>query len=92
MKRRATELTVSDHAVLRYLEREHGLDVEAVRSHLARPALHAAELGAVAVQIERIKLVIRTVEPGRAVVVTALHRSVMATDHGQYGTPSEDGG
>jgi len=80
MKRRATELTVSDHAVLRYLEREHGIDVEAIRSHLAGPALRAAELGAIAVQVEHIKLVIRAVEPGRAVVVTTLGRSVPATN------------
>lgn len=34
-------LTVSDHALVRYLERAYGLDVEALRAALAPPALRA---------------------------------------------------
>lgn len=50
---------VSDHAVLRYLERAHGLDVEVIRKHLSGLAVNAARLGASAVTIENVKLVLR---------------------------------
>ena len=68
-----TEIRVSDHAVLRYLERAHGLDVEAVRKHLAGLAVTGARLGAAGVIIEKVKLVLvadqyNTVD--RTVVVT----------------------
>jgi hypothetical protein len=33
---------ISDHAVLRYLERVHGIDVEAIRKTMMSPAVHAA--------------------------------------------------
>ena len=50
---------VTDHAVLRYLERAHGLDVETVRLHLAGRVVNAARLGAVGVTVENVKLVMR---------------------------------
>jgi hypothetical protein len=62
---------VTDHAVLRYLERAHGLDVEAVRRHLAGRAVNAARLGAIGVTIENVKLVLRH-EASEISVVTAL--------------------
>lgn len=64
-------IRVSDHAVLRYLERAHGLDVEAVRKHLAGRSVKAARLGAVGVKIENIKLVLRQTA-FETVIVTAL--------------------
>lgn len=79
MKRRATIVTVSDHAVLRYLEREHGIDVDVVRMHLAAKAQIGADLGAVAVQAGRVKLVVRSLAEGHATVVTVLPRSAFAT-------------
>lgn len=33
---------VSDHAVLRYLERVHGIDIEAVRAEMMVPGVDAA--------------------------------------------------
>jgi hypothetical protein len=48
-------LKITDHAILRYLERAHGLDVTAIRRHLAGRAMN----GAAAVCIENVKLVIR---------------------------------
>ncbi len=60
MKRRRVSILVSDHAVLRYLERQHGIDIEAVRKHLAGRAISAAELGAVSVRIENVKLMLRS--------------------------------
>ena len=40
-------LTVSDHALVRYVERAYGLDLDAVRAEIAPPELHAvaARLG-----------------------------------------------
>ncbi|MFZ1680958.1 MAG: hypothetical protein WAT70_08040 [Rhizobiaceae bacterium] len=81
MKRRAVALTISDHAVLRYLERAFGVDVGRIRRHLAGRAMSAAELGAVAVQFSGIKLALvdnGQAEDGAADVVatTALHRSM----------------
>lgn len=77
MKRRAVSLHVSDHAVLRYLERAHGLDIDAVRRHLAGLALPAAEVGAIALQVETVKLVFEVGARGTT-VVTALPRAVLA--------------
>lgn len=59
MHARVVDLSVSDHAVLRYLERRHGMDIEAIRLHLAGRAINAARLGAVAVQIENVRLIMR---------------------------------
>jgi hypothetical protein len=52
------DITVTDHAVLRYLERAHGLDVKAIRRHLEGLSVNAVRLGAVAVTIENVKLVL----------------------------------
>jgi hypothetical protein len=40
---------VTDHAVLRYLERHEGIDVEAVRRRIARQVRRAAEMQAMGV-------------------------------------------
>ncbi|MFB2553359.1 hypothetical protein [Ensifer soli] len=58
---------VTDHAVLRYLERAHGLDVEFFRRHISGLAASGVIHGAVGVQIEGVKLVLRG-----ATVVTVL--------------------
>lgn len=57
-----TDVHVSDHAVLRYLERAHGLDVDAVRRHLAGLAVNGARLGASGVIVEKVKLLLRPTE------------------------------
>lgn len=64
-------IRVTDHAVLRYLERAHGLDVAAVRRHLSGKVEKGARLGAVGVTIENVKLVLEQGENDIA-VVTAL--------------------
>jgi phage baseplate assembly protein gpV len=61
---------VSDHAVLRYLERAHRLDVEAVRRHLAGLTVTAVRLGAIAVTVENVKLVLKRNAAGDRTVVT----------------------
>lgn len=35
--------TISDHAVIRFLERVYGVDIEAVKREMQSPALDAAE-------------------------------------------------
>ncbi|OCP17456.1 MULTISPECIES: hypothetical protein [unclassified Ensifer] len=47
---------VTDHAILQYLQRAHGLDVDAVRRHMAGLATTAHELGAIGVVVENVKL------------------------------------
>jgi hypothetical protein len=73
MKRRDIKLHVSDHAVLRYLERGHGLDIDAVRRHLAGLAFNGAQLGAVAVRVEEVRLFLREndIGEGRKLVTVA---------------------
>lgn len=69
------DIRVSDHAVLRYLERAHGLDVAAVRAHLAGLAVTGARLGAAGVIVEKVKLVLVPDEHGpvdRTVVTTVI--------------------
>lgn len=64
MKRRTIELHVSDHAVLRYLQRRHGIDTEAVRRHLAGLTLNGAQLGAMAVRAEDVRIFLRDADLG----------------------------
>lgn len=62
---------VTDHAVLRYLERAHGLDVDAVRQHISGRLANGARLGAVGVTIENVKFVLER-DAGTVRAVTAL--------------------
>lgn len=78
MKRRTVEIAVSDHAVLRWLERAQGLNVGAVRRLIAGRVVSAAELGAVSVQMDGVRYVLRDngalEDPQRVVVSTVLKR------------------
>lgn len=67
-------IRVTDHAVLRYLERADSLDVEAARNHLASRVTNGARLGAIGVTIENVKLVLKRHADGVS-VVTALKAS-----------------
>ena len=75
MKRFPARVTITDHVVLRYLERAFDLDVAAVRRHLERAAQEPAELGAVAVQIEKVKLLLCRNGGGEVSLVTVVGRS-----------------
>jgi len=76
MKRRRVTVRVSDHAVLRWLDRQHGLDVGAVKALMADMTRNGAELGALAVCIDNVRLVLKQTAPDQAVVVTTLSRSM----------------
>lgn len=57
MKRRPVALSVTDHAVIRYLERGLGINVCALRAHIAGLAESGAELGATGIKIDHYKIV-----------------------------------
>jgi hypothetical protein len=64
-------IRVTDHAVLRYLERAMGLNVEIVREHISQVCSTPAAFGAVCVRAEGLRFEIRnnaivTVAPGGA--------------------------
>lgn len=72
---------VSDHAVLRYMERVQGFDVEAVRAHIASLCAGAAATGASTViaegkrfEISRIGVVMTVAPRGRGPALTRLAR------------------
>ena len=67
-----TDIRVSDHAVLRYLERAHGVDIVAIRRHLAGLSVNAVRLGAIAVTVEDVKLVIARNADESATIVTVM--------------------
>jgi hypothetical protein len=48
-------IRVSDHAVLRYLERGMGLNIEMVRAHIAGVCASPAAFGAIAVRAEGLR-------------------------------------
>ena len=51
-------IRITDHAVLRYIERAHHVDVEAIRRKLEAHAAVGVEHGAVAVIVGPVKLVL----------------------------------
>lgn len=62
---------VTDHAVLRYLERAHGLDVEHFRAHIRELVTLGAAAGATGVIVEGVKFVLEG-----DTVVTVLERNM----------------
>jgi hypothetical protein len=78
---------ITDHAVLRYLERAHGLDVEEVRKHLAGRVANGVALGAVSVKIENVKMVLRRSAEGETALVTVMKGSWFASDIDQDRQP-----
>lgn len=73
MKRRPRPVIVTDHAVLRYIERRHGLDVEALRAEIAASCATGAAYGAHYVLADGVRYVLRSDGPA-AVCVTVLAR------------------
>lgn len=71
-------IQVSDHAVLRYLERVGGFNIEALRKAMARRIERPAELGVHAVNVEGYRFVVKS-HPDRVVVVTVLDKDHLGT-------------
>lgn len=61
--------SVPDHAVIRYLERAKGVDVQAIRDHIAGLVKRGVAAGGDAVVVEGVKFVLRD-----NVVVTVVER------------------
>lgn len=68
MKRPRT--VVSDHAIVRYLERVEGFDIAELRLTIARRVDYAASLGASAVVVEGFRYVFAADPGGAPIVVT----------------------
>lgn len=66
--RRRSKLAVTDHAVLRFLERKHNVPVEAIRAAIAEGCAQEAAQGAMSVAFKGVLVVI---ENGKAVTVLA---------------------
>lgn len=63
--------------MLRWLERAHGLDVKGVKLMIAGKVRNAAELGAVAVVVDKVRFILREQgdDSGRVIVTTTLETS-----------------
>lgn len=61
---------VSDHALLRWLERVEGVDVEAIRRRIAKAVRRGAEEGAEGIRFEGVTFKLQY-NPGGPVVTTA---------------------
>lgn len=72
------KVVVSDHAVLRYLERQWGVDVEGLRARIARDAQIGVEHGANAVNRGRLKFVLK----GRFVATVLNRRATLGEPGG----------
>lgn len=56
----ATEASCSDHAIIRYLERAKGVDVNAIRSKiLSASTINAINSGALSITVDGLKFCIR---------------------------------
>jgi len=68
-----TDLGVSDHAVLRYLERAGGFEIERLRAEIARKVAQARRPDQTYVPIGDLNFIVRESEDG-LVVTTVLQR------------------
>lgn len=59
MMKRPPYPKVSDHAVLRYIERAQGVDIAAIRRRIARQVSRAVVLEGSAVIVDGVKFVLR---------------------------------
>lgn len=62
-------IDVSDLAVLRYLQRHKGIDIEAIRRHIGSLCQTGAKLNAISVKVEGLRFIL----DGKR-VVTVVHR------------------
>lgn len=74
---------VSDHAVLRYLERVGGFDIEALRCDIRDRVWKAADSGASCVVIDGFRFCIRMDREGGRVITTVIAGDLPSDDHQQ---------
>jgi hypothetical protein len=82
MKRTANPrpVNVTDHAIVRYLERSGRIDVEALRREIVERVQHAADLGAGALVSGRLVFVIGEDDHGPS-VITVLRKHGEPDNH-----------
>ncbi|MCB1463239.1 MAG: hypothetical protein KDJ90_12630 [Nitratireductor sp.] len=88
--RRPKRITVSDHAVLRWLERVEGVDVKAIRRRIGRAVRNASEHGAAGARLDGVGFCLQYRDDGEAVVTTTVShhvRSHLAEKRKTGGTP-----
>ena len=68
-------MRVTDHAVIRFLERAKGFDIEAVRTHIASLCAQPMAVGAICVRAEGVKF---EIDPCTQTVVTCTTGSGMS--------------
>lgn len=83
------KLRVSDHAVVRYLERAGGFDIDALRAAIARRVEPAAYAGAGATVIDGLVYTIRH-DQGGPVVTSVVPRSSDFPDYVRRRTPEDE--
>lgn len=71
---------VTDHAVVRYLERVHGVDVEGLRRRIGRRVDLAVHLGASGAIVDGF---VYRVEAGRVVTVAPHRQPALSTRRGK---------
>jgi hypothetical protein len=72
---------VSDHAVLRYLERVGGFDIEALRRDIRDRVYKAADAGASGVVVDGFRYCIRADREGGRVITTVIDGDWASDDH-----------
>lgn len=79
-------ITISDHALLRYLERIIGLDMEAYRERLAQEIAGAAAVGAKSYTVQGTTFILAATLNGGVCVATVLtekmHKTTMKRQSG----------
>lgn len=75
---------VTDHAVLRFLERARGFDIEAVRQHIAETCAEAAAAGAASLTVGAVRFEITT-STNTVVTCTPARRLVTPSKVARFG-------
>lgn len=79
------KVLVSDHAVLRFIERHYGVDTEALRKQIATTAYPAAKAGASNFQVDAVKFCLTRDlhKTGVVTVKTVVERWMQPNNHYQ---------
>lgn len=78
---------VSDHAVVRYLERVGGFDIERLRLEIAARAERSLSPGAISIVMDGFRYVVRRDDEGRPVIVTVMDADLNPSSGLRDGSP-----
>lgn len=77
------QVHISDHALLRYLERILEIDIDAIRARLSHEIKTAAMLGAKKYTSAGATFVLEKTQAGDITVVTVMTEKMRSSSHGQ---------